>query len=71
MKKNYILLRLICILILQAILLGQKQFGRIFIENENPLFKKKTKDITLKEKDKISDFEKNRVITRSWIYANE
>ena len=28
-------------------------------------------DITLKEKDKISDFEKNRVITRSWIYANE
>ena len=28
-------------------------------------------DITLKEKDKISDFEKNRVMTRSWIYANE
>ena len=28
-------------------------------------------DITLKEKDKISDFEKNRVITRSWIYVNE
>ena len=28
-------------------------------------------DITLKEKDKISHFEKNRVITRSWIYANE
>ena len=28
-------------------------------------------DITLKEKDKISDFEKNRVITRPWIYANE
>jgi len=28
-------------------------------------------DITLKEKDKISDFEKNRAITRSWIYANE
>ena len=28
-------------------------------------------DITLKEKDKISNFEKNRKITRSWIYANE
>jgi len=28
-------------------------------------------DITLKEKDKISDFEKNRKITRPWIYANE
>tara|TARA_B100000965_G_scaffold135806_1_gene112992 strand:- start:1574 stop:2224 length:651 start_codon:yes stop_codon:yes gene_type:complete len=28
-------------------------------------------DITLKEKDKISNFEKNRVITRQWIYANE
>ena len=28
-------------------------------------------DITLKEKDKISNFEKNRKITRPWIYANE
>ena len=28
-------------------------------------------DITLKEKDKISNFEKNRKITRRWIYANE
>ena len=28
-------------------------------------------DITLKEKDKISNFEKNRKITRQWIYANE
>ena len=27
--------------------------------------------ITLKEKDKISNFEKNRKITRPWIYANE
>ena len=28
-------------------------------------------DITLKEKDKISNFQKNRKITRPWIYANE
>ena len=28
-------------------------------------------DITLKENDKISNFEKNRKITRPWIYANE
>ena len=28
-------------------------------------------DITLKDKDKISNFEKNRKITRPWIYANE
>ncbi len=28
-------------------------------------------DITLKEKDKISNFEKNRKVTRPWIYANE
>ena len=28
-------------------------------------------DITLKEKEKISNFEKNRKITRPWIYANE
>ena len=28
-------------------------------------------DITLKEKDKISNFEKNRKIIRPWIYANE
>ena len=28
-------------------------------------------DITLKEKNKISNFEKNRKITRPWIYANE
>ena len=53
MNKNYFLSRLICILILQAILFGQKQFGRIFIENENPLFKKNTKDITVKEKREI------------------
>ena len=61
MNKNYFLSRLICILILQAILLGQKQFGRIFIENENPLFKKNTKDITVKEKREISEKVSNTV----------
>ena len=61
MNKNYFLSRLICFLILQAILLGQKQFGRIFIENENPLFKKNTKDITVKEKREISNEVSNTV----------
>ena len=61
MNKKYFLSRLIFILILQAMLLGQKQFGRIFIENENPLFKKNTKEINVKDKLEISNKVSNRV----------
>ena len=28
-------------------------------------------DITLKEKEQITDFEKNRIKTKSWIFAND
>ena len=53
MNKNHFLLPLIFFGFLQTILPAQKQFGRIFIENANPLINKNTKVNNEKEQSKI------------------
>ena len=53
MNKNYFLLSLICIVILQNILLGQKQYNEALAVLDLMLKNKKTKLYALKEKEKV------------------
>ena len=55
MPLNLRALYLLLFMIFQAILLGQNQFGRIFIENVNPLLINNTKEDTVKKQTIISD----------------